>query len=151
VAKRDHIAKQPIADLFMPVLDTDVRNGIGHHAAHYEQDPDAIVIFDTKDAGTISRVMGYTEFCEKVLELFAAFELAAVYPHDLHITSKGDSPERRAGRSGRLHQPECPPPRHRQIPPVAEGRQGDALVRQDAIPEGYWEGRTGARKSSSAT
>lgn len=64
-AKRDHIAKVPIADLFMPVLDTDFRNGIGHHAAHYEQDPDAIVIFDTKDAGTVSRVMGYTEFCEK--------------------------------------------------------------------------------------
>jgi hypothetical protein len=36
--------------------------------AHYEQDPDAIVIFDTKDAGTVSRVMGYTEFCEKVLD-----------------------------------------------------------------------------------
>jgi hypothetical protein len=84
-AKRDHIAKFPIEDLFMPELDTDFRNGIGHHAAHYEQEHDAIVIFDTKDAGSISRVVSYTEFCEKVLDLFAAFELAAIYLHDLHI------------------------------------------------------------------
>jgi len=84
-AKRDHIGKYPIEDLFMPVLDTDFRNGIGHHAAHYEQEHDAIFIFDTKDAGTVSRVVGYTEFCEKVLDLFTAFELAAIYHHDVHI------------------------------------------------------------------
>ncbi len=84
-AKRDHIAKFPIEDLFMPFLETDFRNGIGHHAAHYEQEHDAIVIFDTKDAGTVSRVVGYTESCEKVLDLFAAFELAAMCHHDLHI------------------------------------------------------------------
>jgi hypothetical protein len=84
-AKRDHIAKFPNEDLFMPVLDTDFRNGIGHHAAHYEQEHDVIVIFDTKDAGTVSRVIGYTEFCEKVVDLFATFELAAMYHHDLHI------------------------------------------------------------------
>jgi hypothetical protein len=83
--KRDHIAKFPIEDLFMPVLDTEFRNGIGHHAAHYEQEHDAIVVFDTKDAGTVSRVVGHTEFCEKVLDLFAAFELAAMYHHDIHI------------------------------------------------------------------
>jgi hypothetical protein len=47
-AKRDHIAKFPIEDLFIPVLDTDFRNGIGHHAAHYEREHDSIVIFDTK-------------------------------------------------------------------------------------------------------
>lgn len=88
-AKRDHIAKSPIEDLFIPVLDTDFRNGIGHHAAHYEQEQDAIVIFDTKDAGTVRRVVGYTEFCEKVLDLFGAFELAATYHHDLHIYLDG--------------------------------------------------------------
>ncbi|MEQ1935756.1 MAG: hypothetical protein ABL962_18010 [Fimbriimonadaceae bacterium] len=84
-AKRDHIGKFPIEDLFMTLLDTDFRNGIGHHAAHYEQEHDAIIIFDTKDAGTVSRVVGYTEFCEKVLDLYAAFELAAMYHNDLHI------------------------------------------------------------------
>jgi hypothetical protein len=84
-AKRDHIAKFPIEGLFIPVLDTDFRNGIGHHAAHYEQEADAIVIFDTKEAGTVSRIISYPEFCEKVLGLFGAFELAVAYHHDLHI------------------------------------------------------------------
>lgn len=88
-AKRDHIAKFPIEDLFMTVLDTDFRNGIGHNAAHYDQEHDAIVVYDTKAAGTVSRVVGYTEFCRKVLDLFAAFELAAVYYQDLHIQLDG--------------------------------------------------------------
>ena len=85
----------------MPVLDTDFRNGIGHRAALHEQDPDAIVIFDTKDAGTVSRVMVYTEFCEKVLDLFAAFELAAMYHHDLHIYVGGRFTDQRAPLAGR--------------------------------------------------
>lgn len=85
-AKRDHIAKFPIEDLFMPVLDTDFRNGVGHHAAHYEREQqDAIIIFDSKDAGTVSRLVSYTQFCEKLLDLFTAFELATMYHHDLHI------------------------------------------------------------------
>jgi hypothetical protein len=84
-AKLIHIAKFPIEDLFMPVLDTGFRNAVGHNAAHYEQEHDCIVIFDTRDAGSVSRVVGYTQFCEKVLDLFAAFELAAMYHHDLHI------------------------------------------------------------------
>jgi predicted RNA-binding Zn-ribbon protein involved in translation (DUF1610 family) len=83
--KRDHIAKFPIEDLFIPVLDTEFRNGIGHNSAHYEQEHDAIVVYDTKDAGTVSQVVGYTDFCGKVLDLFGAFELAATYHHDLHI------------------------------------------------------------------
>lgn len=73
----------------MPVLDTDFRNGIGHSAAHYEQEHNAIVIFDAKAAGTVIRVAGYTDFCEKVLDLFAAFEFAAMYHHDLHIYRGG--------------------------------------------------------------
>lgn len=84
-AKRDHIAKLPIEDLFISVLDTDFRNGIGHHSAHYEEEHDVIVIYNTKQAGTVTHVVGYTEFCQKVLDLFAAFELAAMYHHDLHI------------------------------------------------------------------
>jgi hypothetical protein len=57
-ATRDHIANVSIADLFMSVVDTEFRNGIGYHSAHYEQGPDAIVIFDTKDASTLSRAIG---------------------------------------------------------------------------------------------
>jgi hypothetical protein len=82
-AKRHNIPKMAVGDLFMPVLDTDFRNGIGHHSAHYEQEPDAIVIFDAKDSGKV------TEFCRKVLDLFAAFELAVRFHHDIHIHLEG--------------------------------------------------------------
>lgn len=88
-AKRDHFSKMAVGDLFLPVLDTDFRNGIGHHSAHYEQEPDAIVVFDSKESGTVSRVMGYTEFCDKVLDLFAAFELAVRFHRDIHIHLDG--------------------------------------------------------------
>ncbi len=87
--KRDHIAKYPIEDLFMPIIDTDFRNGIGHNAAHYEHEADCIVLYNTKDAGQVKRVVTYTEFCEKVLALFAAFELAAMYHHTIHIQLGG--------------------------------------------------------------
>ncbi len=33
--------------------------------------------------------MGYTEFCDKVLTFFAAFELAATYHQDIHILLGG--------------------------------------------------------------
>jgi hypothetical protein len=72
-----------------PRLDADFRNDIGHHAAHYEQQHDAIVIFDTKDAGTVRKVVGYTEFYEKVLDLFGALELAATYHKTFTFTSTG--------------------------------------------------------------
>jgi hypothetical protein len=45
--------------------------------------------------------MGYTEFCEKVLDLFAAFELAATYHHDLHIYAGGRFTDQRAPLAGR--------------------------------------------------
>ena len=47
------------------------------------------MIFDSRDSGTVSRVVGYTEFCEKVLDLFAAFELAVRFHHDIHIHLEG--------------------------------------------------------------
>jgi hypothetical protein len=34
-------------------------------------------------------VIGYTEFCDKLLDLFAAFELAAIDHHDLPIALGG--------------------------------------------------------------
>lgn len=88
-ARSDHIARFPIEDLFMAVLDTDFRNGVGHHTTHCEQEHDDIIIFGTRDAGTVNRIVGYTGFCERMLDPFAAFELAAIYHHDLHIFLSG--------------------------------------------------------------
>jgi hypothetical protein len=87
--KRDHIARYPIGDLFVHELDADFRNAIGHHSAHYNSDADRIILVNARYAGRVSQVVGYTEFCEKVLNLFGAFELATIYYHDTHLATGG--------------------------------------------------------------
>ena len=82
--KATRIATYPIEDLSLPSLDSDFRNGIGHHSAHCETCADVILLYATKGAKTISRVAGYAEFCQKLFALCAALELAALYlqcPH----------------------------------------------------------------------
>lgn len=83
------IDKYPIADLFSPVIDNKLRNGIGHNSAHYEAKTDEMICYETKDATTMTRSIPYTEFCDRVLGLFAAFELAERYYHALHVEVGG--------------------------------------------------------------
>lgn len=87
--KREHIGKCPIEDLFVPVIDTGLRNGVGHNSAHFEKKSDQIILYDSKGSATVSRKLGYTEFCDRVVKLFAAFELAVMYHNGLHIFLKG--------------------------------------------------------------
>ena len=87
--KRNFFVKLVIGDLFSDVLDLKLRNGIGHHSAHYEADTDEVVVYDTKQGATVERRIRYTDFCHGVLQLFAAFELAAMYHHALHIQADG--------------------------------------------------------------
>jgi hypothetical protein len=84
------IDKYPIADLFSPVIDNKLRNGIGHNSAHYEPKMDEVICYETKDATTVTKTLPYTEFCDRVLGLFAAFELAERYHHALHTEVGGD-------------------------------------------------------------
>ncbi len=89
-AKRDHFSKFPLLDeVFVPVLDTDFRNGIGHHSAHYDPNADEIVLYDSKGSGAISRTISYTEFCGRLIDLFTAFECAAHYFQALHLSQDG--------------------------------------------------------------
>ena len=83
------VERYPIEDLFVPVLDADFRNRIGHHSAHYDASTDEVIAYPSKKAGGVARKMRYTDFVHKVLALFAVFELAAIYHHDLHIGLNG--------------------------------------------------------------
>jgi hypothetical protein len=87
--KISFIKAYPIEDLFVPVLDTSFRNSIGHHSAHYEAHTDEVVVYASRRPGTVTRRLRYTEFADKVLSEFAAFELAAIYHHTLHISLDG--------------------------------------------------------------
>jgi hypothetical protein len=84
-----HIQHYLIGELFAPVLDADFRNSLGHNSAHYEASSDAVFLYGPKHCGPIQRSLGYTEFCDKVHKLFAAFELAAIYHCGLHIYVEG--------------------------------------------------------------
>lgn len=84
--KRDFIQKYPIGDMFLPVIDTDLRNGIGHNSAHYDPEFDLIMLYDTKDPGNITNYISYTEFCNRVLGLFGTFETGGnVSPYDSYF------------------------------------------------------------------
>jgi len=83
--KREHLEKCPIEDLFVPVIDTGLRNGVGHNSAHFEKDSDQIILYDSKGSAAVSQKLGYTEFCDRVVKLFAAFELAVMYHNGVHI------------------------------------------------------------------
>ena len=87
--KRDHFVRLTIGDLFSEVLDTRLRNGIGHHQAHYDAGADEVVLYDAKQPVTVERRIQYTDFCDRVLGQVAALELAATYHHALHIQADG--------------------------------------------------------------
>jgi predicted RNA-binding Zn-ribbon protein involved in translation (DUF1610 family) len=91
--KVEHLKKYPIEDLFAPALDAPFRNAIGRHATHYEKASDRIIIYDSRyDSRGSSKPassIGYTEFSNKVLQLFSAFELATMYHHHVHIELNG--------------------------------------------------------------
>jgi len=88
--KRDQFSRyRLLADMFVPHLDTDFRNGIGHHSAHYSAETDEIEIGDSKGSGAVISTISYTAFCAKVIDLFSAFELGAMYFQTLHTASGG--------------------------------------------------------------
>lgn len=88
-AKVEHLKKYPIADIFVPVLDPPFRNAIGHHASHYDKANDRVMVYDSRRRGKSVAGISYTEFCNKVLQLFAAFELGSIYHHHVHIGVNG--------------------------------------------------------------
>jgi predicted RNA-binding Zn-ribbon protein involved in translation (DUF1610 family) len=87
--KLDFVRRYPIGDLFTPGIDVQLRNGIGHNSAHFNQERDLVELYDARRPKKPSRTIPYTRFCDALLNLFAAFELAAMYHHDIHIFLEG--------------------------------------------------------------
>lgn len=85
--KHTVIEKYPIHDLFVPSIDHKLRNGIGHHSAFYSSTADEVAFYK-HEGTTLDEVrMSYTEFAGKVLKLYSALELAALYFHPVHVRS----------------------------------------------------------------
>lgn len=85
--KPDILKKYPVADLFVGVMDSKLRNGIGHHSANYDIDTDAVIYYEMKGSQKTERRLSYTEFCDKIIKLFSALELAIIYFNELYIES----------------------------------------------------------------
>lgn len=78
-SKPDILKQLAIADLFVPFIDSHLRNGIGHHAAHYYPDSDSIEYVNENAKRMTHHTISYTRFCEKVVRLYAQLEAVSAY------------------------------------------------------------------------
>jgi len=87
--KDTQLRKYPVFKQITEALDLKLRNGVGHHSAHYDLNTDAI-IYATADGATMTHVsVPYTEFVDKVFQAFCAFELATVFFQWLFVAGGG--------------------------------------------------------------
>ncbi len=77
--KDTQLRQHRIFDLFMPALDLSLRNGVGHHSAHYDVLSDDIIYVKADDANLKEVRLPYTEFVDKVFKAYCVFELGAVF------------------------------------------------------------------------
>ena len=73
------LERYPIGPLFVGVLDNKLRNGIGHHSAHFVPEKDEVLYYEFDDDQKKERRLSYTAFAQRVLEIFSAVELASKY------------------------------------------------------------------------
>lgn len=73
-------------DLFVPFIDAKLRNGVGHHAAHYDVTIDSVVYTNHSPARGIENfTISYVRFCEKIVRLYGQIETCAPLVHFLRI------------------------------------------------------------------
>ena len=90
--KGPHLAKFSATQHFVALLDTKLRNGIGHNAAHYDISTDEVVCVKTKGASLHEWRISYTEFCHTMLELCSAVFFSEVYVRELLKRTTGLKP-----------------------------------------------------------
>ena len=64
-------------------LDLGLRNGVGHHSAHYDVGTDEIAYVKADDAALLETRLPYTSFVDKVFAGYCAFEQASTFFHVL--------------------------------------------------------------------
>jgi hypothetical protein len=76
-AKPDILNKLKTGKLFVPFIDAKLRNGIGHHSAHYRALLDDIYYQNQSGANIEQFSISYIQFCEKLIRLYAQVEACA--------------------------------------------------------------------------
>ncbi len=87
-SKPDVLKNLPIADLFVPFIDSHLRNGMGHNAARYNVTTDAVEYVNESKTGRNSYSLPYVQFCEKVMRIYGQLEIVAAYADWLLLRSQ---------------------------------------------------------------
>ncbi len=87
--KDGHLNKHAIFAPVLSALDLGLRNGVGHHAAHYDVQSDEIVYVKADDANLSESRLPFTEFVDKSFKAYCAFELAAEWFRWLFVAGGG--------------------------------------------------------------
>jgi hypothetical protein len=87
--KPDLLKDLVIADIFVPFIDSKLRNGIGHHSARYNVVKDVIEYSNQNKKAIQQMTISYVRFCEKVVRLYGQLELASIYANWIKGRSLG--------------------------------------------------------------
>lgn len=87
--KNGRLDKYPLFAPITQTLDLGLRNGVGHHSAHYDVGSDSIVYVKSDDANLESTSIPYTVFVDKVLQAYCAFEATTIFFHFLFVAGRG--------------------------------------------------------------
>jgi hypothetical protein len=87
--KYTQLKQHRVFDVFEPALDLALRNGVGHHAAHFDVVTDDIIYVKADDAHLTEMRLPYTEFVGKVFDAYCAFELATVFFQWFFVAGRG--------------------------------------------------------------
>lgn len=77
--KDTQLKKYAIFDRLRAALDLQLRNGAGHHSAHYDVNTDEIIYVKADGAKLEEVRLSYTHFVGKVFDAYCAFELLSVF------------------------------------------------------------------------
>jgi len=87
--KDGQLKKYPVFDRLTAALDLRLRNGVGHHSAHYDVTTDEIVYTKADGPKLHEAHLPHTQFVRKVFEAYCAFELLTVYFQWLFVAGGG--------------------------------------------------------------
>ncbi len=84
-SKPDILHHLPIAEIFVPVMNSKLRNGVGHNSAGYNVQKDCIFYSNHNKKGVQEFQMPYIRFCEAIMRIYRLFEVGALYGDWLRV------------------------------------------------------------------
>lgn len=100
--KHQQLSKYDATKHFVPLLDTKLRNGISHAAAHYDPLTDEVVCVKAEGAKLKDRRISYTRFCYAVVDVVSNLFFAEQYLFDLLGLTKDLLPSRKKRKTAKV-------------------------------------------------